>query len=117
MTARYPSLSQRRQAAKHRDRQMREAVEASKGFDANRPEPAPEIWYANNLQPTLPGMVHGIVSVDPPGVQCDGCGYVHTSITLPHAVQFGPRFNSHWYFRTPGDQRRLCDTCATHAWG
>ena len=29
-----------------------------------------------DIMPDLPGYVHGIKSVDPPIIQCDGCGLV-----------------------------------------
>ena len=38
------------------------------------------------LLPTVPGKVHGIVSVDPPTVQCDGCAATYTARTLARAV-------------------------------
>jgi len=39
-----------------------------------------ELTYERLLVPLpdVPGLVHGIVSVDPPMVQCDGCGLVAT---------------------------------------
>ena len=46
------------------------------------------------LLPTAPGKVHGIVSLDPPTVQCDG-------------FHFNPR-RLH-------DKRRLCRDCAKAA--
>ena len=38
------------------------------------------------LPPTVPGKVHGIVSVDPPTVQCDGCAATYTGRTLARLV-------------------------------
>ena len=38
------------------------------------------------LLPTVPGKVHGIVSLDPPTVQCDGCAATYTGRTLARAI-------------------------------
>lgn len=66
--------------------------------------------------PTLPGLVHGIVSKDPYEVQCDECLVVrggnaprHKGLQIIFAdMLFNPR-------RYPGDRRRLCRECrATH---
>ena len=38
------------------------------------------------LLPTVPGKVHGIVSLDPPTVQCDGCCATYTGRTLARAI-------------------------------
>jgi hypothetical protein len=59
-----------------------------------------------SLLPDVPGMVHGIVSLDPPIIQCDGCGRTHTERTIELAIllsgiQFSPAH--------PG--RRLCLEC------
>ena len=119
MSTRYPSLALRRQTAKRRDQQLKHDVESAEGFDPNTPETPPDMWYADNLRPDIPGRTHGIVSVDPPGVQCDGCGYVHTAPTLALAVQFGPFFSTKWWGQADPslrDRRRLCDRCATKAW-
>lgn len=69
------------------------------------------------LLPDLPGLVHGIVSLDPPTIQCDGCGYVYTRPHLAHAVILsGIGFNARAAQR--GDRRRLCVHCAQDAgWG
>jgi hypothetical protein len=59
--------------------------------------------------PDLPGIVHGLVSLDPPRVQCDRCGLVVTGDDLAMTVLFGGiRFD----FRD-GYTRRLCDDCRT----
>jgi hypothetical protein len=62
--------------------------------------------------PTVPGKVHGIVSMDPITVQCDGCGGVWseglTIITVGKAL-FNPRLYG------KGDDRRLCADCAREA--
>lgn len=111
MTVRYPSLAHRRQVAKRRDAQLKADIEASKHLT----EPAPSvISYAEGLLPDLPGMAHGIVSANPPGVQCDRCGLIHTHINLALAVQTGPSFNTRIYARDP---RRLCAECAKKEWG
>jgi len=63
--------------------------------------------------PDLPGIVHGLVSLDPPKVQCDGCGLVVTGENLAMTVLFGGiRFD----FRD-GYTRRLCDDCRTFELG
>jgi hypothetical protein len=36
--------------------------------------------------PDVEGCVHGIVSLDPPKVQCDGCGLVATGVSLAVTV-------------------------------
>jgi len=57
--------------------------------------------------PDLPGIVHGLVSLDPPKVQCDGCGLVVTGESLAQTVLLsGVRFD----FRD-GYTRRLCVDC------
>ena len=64
------------------------------------------------LLPDMPGKVHGIVSLDPPTVQCDACAATHTSRTLARAV-----IDSEFHFN-PGrehDDRRLCRDCAKAA--
>jgi hypothetical protein len=57
--------------------------------------------------PDIPGYVHGIVSLEPPKVQCDGCGLVATGawlnlLILTCGIKFNPR---------SGDGRRLCAGC------
>ena len=39
------------------------------------------------LLPTVPGKAHGIVSLDPPTVQCDACAATYTAPTLARAVR------------------------------
>lgn len=57
------------------------------------------------LKPTLPGHLDGIVDLDPPTVQCSGCGATHTARTIGLAVLgSGMRFHH-------GDNRRLCLEC------
>lgn len=55
--------------------------------------------------PDLPGLTHGIVSLNPPTVQCDGCGQLHTAATISRAV-----IGSGIIF-THGLDRRLCAAC------
>lgn len=52
---------------------------------------------------------HGIISVDPPIIECDGCGYRYTTTRgLAFAVLFsGIEFNP----AIRGDDRRLCREC------
>ncbi len=62
----------------------------------------------------LPGYVHGIVSLDPPTVQCDGCQATYSHRRLALAVLlcgmwFSPTEAIH------GDGRRLCRECARKA--
>ena len=72
------------------------------------------------LLPDVPGKVHGIVSLDPITVQCDGCAKRvdhrtlglssdHHNLTI---ITCGIEFNS----RLSGiDDRRLCRECAKEA--
>ena len=44
--------------------------------------------------PDLPVLVHGIVSLTPPTIQCDGCGVTHSGldaglVILTSGIQFG----------------------------
>ena len=64
------------------------------------------------LLPTVPGKAHGIVSLDPPTVQCDGCAATYTGRTLARAV-LGSGF--HFNPRRAHDPRRLCRDCAHEA--
>lgn len=57
--------------------------------------------------PDLDGLVHGIVSLNPPTVQCDGCGALCSNkslalTVLTSGIIFNPREN---------DGRRMCATC------
>jgi hypothetical protein len=64
-----------------------------------------------DLLPDVPGLVHGIKSVNPPKVQCDGCGHIATGDRLNLVIlTCGIRFNPH-----VGDGRRLCRDCAKEA--
>jgi len=63
--------------------------------------------------PDLPGIVHGLVSIDPPKVQCDGCGLVVTGESLAQTVLLsGVRFDVRDSYT-----RRLCDDCRAFARG
>lgn len=63
---------------------------------------------AAELLPDLPGKVHGIVSLDPPTVQCDGCGMLYRRSSLALAVlTSGITFNP----RDDSDRRRMCLDC------
>lgn len=70
------------------------------------------------LRPLVPfddidGLVHGIVSVDPPRVQCDGCGVVREGTTLNVTIlTCDIRFMPSRYSRDP---RRLCLACRKDA--
>ena len=64
--------------------------------------------------PDLPGYVHGIVSTDPPRVQCDGCGLVATGtwlnlLILTCGITFNTRGGAGW------EKRRLCRDCRVAA--
>ena len=72
------------------------------------------------LLPDVPGKVHGIVSLDPLTVQCDGCAKRvdhrtlglssdHHNLTI---LTSGIEFNSHL---SGIDDRRLCRDCAKAA--
>lgn len=72
------------------------------------------------LWPDVPGKVHGIVSLDPLTVQCDGCAKRVDHRTLGLASEHhnltiltcGITFNSAIF---PADGRRLCRDCAKQA--
>lgn len=79
---------------------------------------APGVDALPILWPDLPGMVHGIVCMDPMTVQCDGCCKRATWQDLGMKqdrantviILCGIRFNS-----TGSDVRRLCRDCAKAA--
>lgn len=65
---------------------------------------------AADLRPTVPGRVHGIVSVDPYEVQCDGCARTWSGgmlVILVGKALFNPRLKD--------DHRRLCKECHADA--
>ena len=109
---RYPSMAHRKQNAKRFAAELKKAV-------AIAPNVQPVIERFDFQPDTcrdVEGLVHGIVSVDPPIVRCDGCG--HTASGLPMAaliITCGIEFNPHRYAR--GDHRRLCRECAAIEWG
>ena len=75
----------------------------------------PAIAYqaASTLIPDddLPGKVHGIKSLDPPTIQCDGCLMTATHPKATFLVQFsGIVFN---LSQTLFPNRRLCPECQT----
>ena len=57
-------------------------------------------------------LAHGIISANPPTIECDGCGYTFTTNgSLSWAVRFsGIEFNP-----SGGDERRLCYECRIKA--
>ena len=58
-------------------------------------------------------LVHGIVSLDPPAIRCDGCGHEATGRTLAMVVQYsGIEFDPARYLADP---RRLCRGCRIKA--
>lgn len=58
-------------------------------------------------------LVHGIVSLDPPTIRCDGCGHEATGQTLAMVVQHsGIEFDPARYLADP---RRLCRGCRIKA--
>jgi hypothetical protein len=64
-------------------------------------------------------LVHGL-TLNPPTVTCDGCGYYVTakSLGIPFNILIltcGIVFNPHTYDR--GDDRRLCRDCRLTEWG
>jgi len=59
----------------------------------------------------MTALVHGIVSLDPPTVRCDGCGHEATGKTVGLVVlTSGITFNP-----SSDDARRLCRGCAKDA--
>ena len=62
------------------------------------------------LLPDLPGYVHGIKSVDPPRIQCDGCGKVDEGQKLGLTILLSDiRFRPRWI--RADDNRRMCEPC------
>lgn len=58
------------------------------------------------LRPTLPGHVHGIVGIDPPEIQCDGCGRIDTGERLAMTA-----IRSDIRFLDGSSRRRMCTPC------
>ena len=68
---------------------------------------------ATGYSTAIPRLVHGIVSLDPPTIRCDGCGHEATSRTLAMVVQHsGIEFDPARYLADP---RRLCRGCRIKA--
>ena len=67
------------------------------------------------LRPDVPGYVHGIVSVDPPMVQCDGCGYIAEGDGSRRKALNLLIQTCGIEFDFPSDGRRLCRDCAAEA--
>jgi hypothetical protein len=66
--------------------------------------------------PTIPGMVHGIVTRDPYEVQCDECLVVRSGDAKQQGLQIilaDIRFNPRLY---QSDKRRLCRECRDIHW-
>lgn len=86
------------------------------GRQVTRPAALPTERRPGVALPTLPGLVHGIVSAGPHEVQCDEClvvkgggGKMGGAQIILADIRFSPRrYHS-------GDKRRLCRECrATH---
>lgn len=109
MAVRYPSMATRKSLSKARDRMIRET--------APELELESPLVYAEGLLPTVPGRVHGIVSLDPPQIQCDRCGLVETAREGeglgPFAMRCGILFTPRLRGR---DDRRLCVPCRKARW-
>ena len=66
-----------------------------------------------DLLPDVPGCVHGIVSLDPPTIQCDGCGKTYSRpgllswAIILSGITFDPRLGY--------DGGRLCRDCGKAA--
>jgi hypothetical protein len=59
--------------------------------------------------PTKPGLVDGIVSMDPPQVQCRGCGVIATGVTGKVALLI---LTCNIVFHVAdGRTKRLCAAC------
>jgi len=58
------------------------------------------------LLPDIPGLVHGIVSLNPPTIQCDGCGITYSHPSTAHAV-----ITSGIQFHHTHPELRLCRDC------
>ena len=110
MAVRYPSLALRKQTAKRRDAELKTPPAQDRVLES-------PLVYAENLLPSLPGRVHGIVSLDPAQVQCDRCGLIETA---HEGEQFGPFVMRCGILFTPSlrgrDDRRLCADCREARW-
>lgn len=63
------------------------------------------------LLPTVEGLVHGIVSVSPPTIQCDGCGKRHSGEKMAMTVLTSNIVFNIMAEATQHDRRRMCDKC------
>lgn len=64
--------------------------------------------------PDIEGFVHGIVSVDPPKIQCDGCGLVATG--KPGELALTVMFCDVLFSHRDRFKRRLCGDCRKAVW-
>jgi hypothetical protein len=60
--------------------------------------------------PTMPGLVDGIVSLDPPQIQCRGCGVIATGVTGKAALLV---LTAGILFHAADRSKRLCAACRT----
>lgn len=100
-----------RYANAHRDTDPRPSRFANAGADYTAWAARADAWAAEHpatFLPDLPGKVHGLVSLTPPTVQCDGCGHRYSRDSLGMAVlTSGIFFNP----RADDDHRRMCADC------
>lgn len=70
-------------------------------------------------EPTMDGCVHGILSLDPVRIQCDGCLHIYEGDPkLPKGAQIVlSRINFNHILYDQGDKRRLCTGCRKTEWG
>lgn len=111
MAVRYMSYSHRKQNAKRQATQLKADVAASAAAGGVISVPEIVTWDApNGLLPTVPGKVHGIVSLDPLTIQCDGCGFLATGVAV--MTTCGIIFHRYLHDKDP---RRLCTDCQRRA--
>lgn len=94
-----PSMQVRKSLSRARDREM---------FKDNPSRVLAPITYAENLLPTMDGKLPGIVSMDPPTLQCDRCGAVAVA---PPGMSFWAHVMTAGFGLFRGDPRRLCTPC------
>lgn len=110
MAVRYPSMAMRKQTAKRRDAELKQPATPDRVLES-------PLVYAEGLLPTLPGKVHGIVSLDPPQIQCDRCGLVETAREGERVGPFVMRCGILFTPKLRGkDDRRLCGDCREARW-
>lgn len=100
-----------RYANQHADTDPRPSRFANAGQDYAAWAARADAWAAEHpatLLPDMPDYVHGLVSLTPPTVQCDGCGHRYSRDHLGMAV-----LTSHIVFnpRADDDNRRMCADC------